>query len=61
MNTNKVRTSDTDDDDEQVGNEGVSSGVETRGILGSIAKMKTRGLFEMCLASPEMYASRRLQ
>jgi len=41
MNTNKVRTSDTDDDDEQVGNEGVSSGEETRKILGSVVKAKT--------------------
>jgi len=41
MNTNEERTGDTDDDDEQVGNERVSLGVETRGILGSVVKTKT--------------------
>jgi len=38
MNTNKVRTDDADD--EQVGNEGVSSGAEAQGILGSVVKTK---------------------
>jgi len=42
MNNDEVNTCDTDDDDDkQVGNEGVSSGVETRRILGSVMKKKT--------------------
>jgi len=43
MNTNEVRSGDTDnDDDKQVCNEGVSSGVKTpEGILGSVVKTKT--------------------
>jgi len=42
MDTSEVRTGDTDDDDDdEYGNEGVSSGVETRGILGSVVKTKT--------------------
>jgi len=37
-----VNTGDMDDyDDKQVGNEGVSSGVETMRILGSVVKTKT--------------------
>jgi len=42
MNTNEVKTGDTDDDDDkQVCNEEVSSGVKTQGVLGSVVKRKT--------------------